>query len=175
MNTTKKIIIYCGCIIVGFLLLVLAYSLPDEPIYQHVRESVSQLETEGIHPQVYEGFVESQLDNFTDALMLNIASDTTYSSNALIAAAANCYHTYDGESVISWLTVNEEESGEASVISYARYWHGYLVILRPLLIIFNYQEIRIINYIVQVLLIMILFCTIVSKGKNNLHYPFLQH
>ena len=30
---------------------------------------------------------------------------------------------------------------------YSRYWHGYQIILRPLLCIFNYKQIRIINYI----------------------------
>ena len=30
---------------------------------------------------------------------------------------------------------------------YARYWHGYLTVLRPLLLLFDYSQIRIVNYI----------------------------
>lgn len=32
--------------------------------------------------------------------------------------------------------------------NYARYWHGYLVVLRPLLKVFSYPEIRSLNYFV---------------------------
>ena len=38
--------------------------------------------------------------------------------------------------------------------AYARYWHGYTVLLRPLLCVFNYWQIRMVNYILLSLLAM---------------------
>lgn len=36
---------------------------------------------------------------------------------------------------------------------YTRYWHGYLVLLRPLLLLFDYKVIRIISFITSIILI----------------------
>ncbi len=46
---------------------------------------------------------------------------------------------------------------------YARYWHGYLTILRPLLAIANYQTIRIINLIVTCILVITLLYLVYKK------------
>lgn len=46
---------------------------------------------------------------------------------------------------------------------YARYWHGYLAILRPMLVLFDYSTIRIILFIVTMLLIGILLFLLYKK------------
>ncbi len=38
----------------------------------------------------------------------------------------------------------------AEVINYPRYWHGYLIILKPIMVLLNYQQLRIVNFILQV-------------------------
>ena len=54
------------------------------------------------------------------------------------------------------LDIAENGANESTIFSdYARYWHGYQVVLRPLLYIFNYNQIRILNYITFFILLSI--------------------
>lgn len=59
------------------------------------------------------------------------------------------------------------------VFDYARYWHGYIVILRPLLLIFNIFEIRIILQIVLLLFFVILLYYISKKRSWKLSLIYL--
>lgn len=43
-----------------------------------------------------------------------------------------------------------------TLTSYERYWHGYLVVLKPLLLVFNYGQIRILNGIVMAILVLLI-------------------
>lgn len=172
MKTHQKIAVFFSFIAVSFLLLVLVYALPAAPIKQHVNESISQFKIEGEYPLEYQGFPGSKRDNFTDALMLNIASDTS-SESVLIRSAANYYRTYTGKPVISWLKIYKKAPKSETFVSYARYWHGYLVFLKPLLTVFNYQQIRMINYLVELLLILYLTLLLAKKGKRQFILPFL--
>lgn len=62
-------------------------------------------------------------------------------------------------------TVNKdvEESFE-----YARYWHGYLVFLRPALVIFNIGQIRTI-LIVTFIMLLIIFMAVLIKNIGVLY------
>lgn len=59
--------------LVGYLLLVMVYCIPTENMEKHVKESVPIFLKEGDYPKIT-GSTTSQLDNFTDALMLLTAS-----------------------------------------------------------------------------------------------------
>ena len=67
-------------------------------------------------------------------------------------------------------TVNDnvDESFE-----YARYWHGYSLILRPLFLIFNVTQIRILLKIVFVILSTILLCLIAAKFDVKIMFMYL--
>ncbi len=60
---------------------------------------------------------------------------------------------------------NAVNKNYSSMISYPRYWHGYLLILKPLLIIFDYKQIRYIN------MILLLFAFILTSINiyNNIN------
>ncbi len=148
-----KLILYMLIsVIIGYLLLVMVYVIPLKPINEHVRDSVKIFEREGTYPQLVNGFQDSQLDNWTDALMLLIASHEGASGSIFKQAAQNAYSKVDDtnptESLIS-IYVNNSEKKE---VSYARYWHGYLVFLKPLLVFCDYGEIRFLNMAFQLAL-----------------------
>lgn len=42
-------------------------------------------------------------------------------------------------------------------MEYARYWHGYLIVLKPVLLFFDYADLRVINLILELLLILSVF------------------
>ena len=68
-----------------------------------------------------------------------------------------------------------EDVPGGDAFTYGRYWHGYLVILKPLLFIFNYYQIRWLNTIIGCSLISIIM---IGFYKNleavNMHWPLLQ-
>ena len=47
--------------------------------------------------------------------------------------------------------------------SYARYWHGYNVLLKPALLVMNLENVRILSFFVQLSLLMVLFVKLYEK------------
>ena len=66
-------------VIGGSFLLAAAYALPQRSIDKHVEESVAVLTEEGNYPVETPGILGTMRDNYTDAIMLNMASyDSKY-------------------------------------------------------------------------------------------------
>ena len=156
-------------IIVGFLLLCLVYCIPTRMMVDAGYESNDVLKSEGIYG--YEYFSLRTLDNFTDAVMLNTAS---YHSNESIwknAAEAFWGSVDEMDAFQSYLAVASGAAMETEPVSYSRYWHGYLVFLKPLYALFNYTEIRNINKVIQFSLLIIAL-VLLNKKYPNLTLPF---
>lgn len=125
--------------VIGYSLLVAAYSLPANRIEQHVKESSVYF---GKKDNNLMAAKSATLDNFTDSLMLLIAAHEN--GDGAWEAAINCanYEKQDRgpeESLIAIYGNGESADLESP---YGRYWHGYLIFLKPLLCFLNYGEIR---------------------------------
>ncbi|WP_251213209.1 hypothetical protein [Adlercreutzia murintestinalis] len=70
--------------------------------------------------------------------------------NPLIASLESAWLYNDDNAQVD--NLRQSLSG-ASTAHYTRYWHGYLVLVKPLLIIFNVQEIRLVFQIVFIVLV----------------------
>jgi len=146
------VILLCG-IIIGFVLLLAVYALPTAPMANHVLASVPAFNGEWAREESYEtlvpGYRGTQLDNSTDAAMLLHA---VYEGNESLVerVADGRVYSMNGNGFASLLTygLNEGSSGMPSP-SIARYWHGYLVFLKPLLCFLSYLDIRMLLTIVQ--------------------------
>lgn len=169
----KYVSIYIFMICTLMLMLTLASMIPKENLREKVTESADILYEEGNRKKVFIPYknIEMQFDNYSDALMINTAysidpesplysamvarknyipgvTETIEQDNEkeLKSASKYKYHNEVGE--LKDLANNDiTESFE-----YARYWHGYLVLLRPLLTISNVSTIRLILTIVFVAL-----------------------
>lgn len=156
-----------GAIIIWSFLLITAYALPMQPIKEHIKESIKTFEMEGLYPQESVGDISSQLDNFTDAYMLNISG---YDGNesVLQKAFGSYYTTYkDSSNPIDYLYYDSDTKD-----SYARYWHGYVVFLKGLLIFFNYEQIRKLLYVIDLFAIIWSVLELQKKEKKYI-LPFL--
>jgi hypothetical protein len=126
----------------GAFLLTLAFMLPVN--MGHKAESMEILEKEGWYPRAtvtaqswdtyFHSYLPDVMDDSTDRIMLYTALDTGRGNP--LRRAMNAYNEFSGD--------------------YAYYWHGYVCILRPLLLLFDYSELRILNGICQLLLILLL-------------------
>lgn len=145
-NCTKE---FRKCVITFLLLnivfvisLWLVCLLPDENIKLHLEQSISILNEEGAGwPFVFSYTSGSQLDNSTDWLMLTNTSFDEMETSALKEAM--------------------------SVHGYPRYWHGYLVFLRPLMLLMPYTSIRYVNmFLLMFLLVQNMLCMAERIGKK---------
>ena len=121
-----------------------SYSLNNKRIVNHVYESAQTIEKEGVYPRVILNAEKAQLDNFTDSWMLTIAMGIDGKTS--IDSAMSCYYKFNEDSEDKAENLLRVVRGEKTEeYEYTRYWHGYQVFLRPLLQVFNYEEIRYIN------------------------------
>ncbi|MFR6406332.1 MAG: hypothetical protein ACLUN6_03765 [Holdemanella sp.] len=102
------------------------------------------------YEQVLKGYTSTQLDNSTDAYML--LSAIHRSDKSAVDQAVNVYTWQDPDSFGQYGTLlRYGKSGSEGMQenATARYWLGYLVVLKPLLLFLNYMDIRMLNMIVQ--------------------------
>jgi hypothetical protein len=148
----RLVVVFVALLLLFVLGMTAVFALPRGPIRAHVAQSIPQFELEGVQYRPFLGIPSYQLDNYTDMLMLDGAlgkpGDPPYR-----AAMANVYALPPGlnpsEMATATTTLPLLKAAVAdqygSVFPYARYWHGYLMILRPELTLFSYQAVRFIN------------------------------
>lgn len=138
-----------------FLLLLGACALPGGPVRAHLADSARTIQQEGLYP-AYFGFKLFQMDNYTDTLMLMEAA-TADETGPLTAMMTNTVYNVDnfetlGDDLAAYLEARA--GGDPAAVqaaglepfSYARYWHGYLIWLRPLLCLMPYTGVRAVQY-----------------------------
>lgn len=176
-------------VLIGWGLLTLVYLLPVEKMEVNMSPSAEVLASEGYTPTSVTPYLSSRgdngkrslrrmlfnswitlRDNFTDALMLGAAS---CDSDKPAYQKALLIYKYD-ETPIEALNYVFAGSAPANIPlnSYARYWHGYLIILKPLLMLLNYSEIRLLNILIEFILLLILFREMLKKFNSNFVFLF---
>lgn len=169
----KRIMIWVGIIVstvaIAILLMLLVYSNNSESLQKNLLESSEVFKKEYIY-KMLDGTPTSYLDNYTDALMLLISAYDG-EENLINKSFENYYNTlynrYPNEVLAS--------IGGKNFIRtlYPRYWHGYVIFLRPLLTIFNYAQIRILNVIFQIVILITFVVLMLIKKKEKYLIPFI--
>lgn len=169
-------ILLVGGTAAGLLALLLVYCIPTAPIQEHVYLSLPMLEKEFSDSEIVEGYPGSLTGSFTDCLMLENA---IYHSDAH-TTLEQVLHMYRGESgtgdgwapgysLIDYL----EGTDQPREVEYARYWHGYLVLLRPLLFLMNFNAVRVMASGVQLLLVGMIVMACYRQKQPFLGQAFL--
>ena len=129
-------------VLIGAALMIFVYALPDERAVENIRAALPLYEREGTYPSWALG-EHSKLDNFTDAIMLlEIIHPTT---DLINAAMLNPRFVSSAEEkpVDALIKIFRGDTEGLSETIYPRYWHGYLVILKPLLLLMKTNHARI--------------------------------
>lgn len=174
MNFLAKLFItYVSLIIIFVSLLVLVDLIPSKYLRNNIGSSLGLLKKEGDYSSYGIKWRRVIRDSFTDTLMLNEAY-TVNSKEPLKSAMSSYYSggTYDSGKQTSSLEQLYNGS-ETRLESYDRYWHGYLTTLRPMLVIFSFQQIRIIFTVTLLLLWCLLLYLIYLKAGLRLAFSFL--
>lgn len=158
----KYVVLVIAMAVIGLLLLCLVYLIPTE----RITANASKANTESWEPGEYliDNMRCTYLNNYTDAFMLNTAACPGEGSILNKAVAAYSY-SYGENSFESFKKFFGNEPGY-SLEHYARYWNGYLIFLKPLLLFFDYSGIRIFNIIVTSLLLIFLLIRMVKSSTS---------
>ena len=173
------LILFLGAVL-GLAALLLVYCLPVEPMRVHVWNSLSMIEQEFKDTGVIEGYPATLTGNFTDCLMLEHAVYENEEHSLL----SRVLYIYRGESSVSEGWIDGWAPGyslkdylefipQPREVQYARYWHGYLVILKPLLLLTSVNSLRVLASAVQLILVGFLVMGYVKKGAGALGTAFL--
>lgn len=157
--------------LIGFSLLFVVFLIPTEKMEDHVKQSAYIMEKEPNNIEIF-SWCTSAVDNFTDSIMLMAAIDSNDAS--LIDRTLNVYRgEYDKQSGCESLINFSNGASLTKEVSYPRYWHGYLITLKPLLYLFNYGQIRLINIVVQTLLTIYLVYLMYKKNIKECIIPYV--
>ena len=186
----RYVLIFVVLLGIYFVLLTLTGLIPSSTLEKHVRESSETLVEEGEKVTYNLGYKEENIFTFTDALMINTAYsvDNREPIKSFILARKNYipgqteevymdkqYNLGANKNYINPDTGDLYQTKELYGLmhgedikdsyEYARYWHGYLAVLRPLLFLFNYEGIRIVLFILT-LIAVISMIILISKKIN---------
>lgn len=173
---SNLLLIIAGSVL-GLAALLLVHLLPLDSIREHVYWSLPMIEKEFEDEVIIDGYRSTLTGNFTDCLMLEHA---VYESNGH-SLLEQVLHMYRGESYElegGWnpgysLKDYLENVPQPREVEYARYWHGYLVVLKPLLLLTSFNTIRLLNSAVQLLLAGFVVMALCRKNASPLATGFL--
>lgn len=169
----NTLILLLGSVAVGALLLVLIYSLPVESARAHVESSLYEMVEVEDDPDgdALRKKIIGIKDNFTDCLMVQNALERVEGKN-LWEHAMYAYH-YDLGNEATWMTEKSlgaflRQGPEGMYLrEYSRYWHGYLVYLKPLLMCMSWRNVETFLLVCQAVLL--LAALGLSCYKKNLY------
>ncbi len=153
------------CSLIGFFLLFVVNCLPSGRVAANVRRSGVTLMEEGDYYSIIPTDSSSILDNFTDSIMLlttgytgkrSAWEETIYAYRIYgkkMSKEESCTHCGD---------LPEEKQKE---LDYTQYWHGYKLILKPLLAFWDLAGIRQLN---TMLIFSLLTAIVLLMNKRKL-------
>lgn len=130
-------VMFAGLILLYLILLSAVSCIPNDWLSGNYEESMNEF-TKGMYWSVDDSLVGTQMDGGTDQLILS-----------------NCMADESQPPFFYMLDVKD----------YARYWHGYLVPVRPLLCLMTYKHIKYISMI----LCFLLLCLVYEKVTKRLN------
>lgn len=131
---------FLGSVALGVALLLLCACLPQRPIDAHVKDAALALGSEGAYHRVFDTAPTAQLDNYTDAIIMDVSRGTT--ASRISSILTNPVHR-DAEDPVEALAIYAGQEADArESFFYPRYWMGFRVLTRTALVFLNYLQIR---------------------------------
>jgi hypothetical protein len=167
MKTLKYVFLLLGCSLIGYLLITVVYLLPTDIIKENVKRGVNIFRSEGDFPELADGYRSTKLDNDTDSVMLaNACCPVTNVIKDAMNVPMVIYNTAP-DRISSLDSYVYSRNGLTNISTYPRYWHGYLVLLKPLLCFFDFSDLRVMNMFLHSLIWLLLIRLFIIKGYDR--------
>lgn len=147
-KTAPYIITYIGAVVLGLLLLFLVSLIPQGWLTENWKDGRDASIRINTFDLFIEGDYSTYLDNYTDDMKMDLA----YRLNEHSIITPTAVLTYIDGSFMEYY-------------EYGRYWQGYCVILRPLMLFFNYNTIQMIAGVTLVILLLVLMYQLFKQQK----------
>lgn len=169
INLGKYIITFFITLGILFSVLVLTAKIPKSYIKENIIESKSSFEDTTREVRYIGKYRDyTYIHPYADAIILNIIYNIDY-ENPIKSTMEAKYYQKDSQYSTGirdfFATVDNDEKANKE---YLRYWHGSMSILRPLLTIFNLEQIYTINKVFVTILIIVLIGILLKKGYKLL-------
>ena len=181
MSVIKKhiLILLMGSIL-GLLALVVVHLLPTQQMRENVRWSIDMIEKEFSDEVMIDGYNATLTGNFTDCLMLEHAI-YSHENHSVLEQVLHMYRSetyYDENYEDGWWPGQSLKDYLGNVpqpreVTYGRYWHGYLVIIKPLLWLTTFNTIRLFNAALQLILAGFVAIELCKRGADSLAKAFM--
>ena len=161
--------------VVGLMLLAGAFLLPTERIRTHVENSIGILTQETDYFSVTKSILGSRLDNYTDALYLNQAligrKDIGLREGIL---GGNIYLVEGDLSPVNNLSEVLKHPENATIVStYSRFFNGYEVAVKVMLLFTDYSGIRQFNLLLEFFLLLFLCYLMFKRNLTDYILPVI--
>lgn len=176
LGICRHLLILMAGALLGLFALFLVYCIPTDRMQLHIWQSMELIESEFASDRLLESCPATMTGNFTDCLMLE---HTIYksSTHSLLEQMLYMYRGESGEgegwapgfSLSDYLNNLPQERE----VEYARYWHGYLVFLKPLFCFMTLPAWRMLSAALQMLLAGLVAMLCARRGGKVLGIGFL--
>lgn len=167
------ILLLLGSAILGTLLLVLVFCLPTERMKQHVAVSTEEMlkDADQISRNGFSNYIQTKRESYTDAIMVQNAIERIPGKNVFEHAMWMYHNDLEEEvwtpedSLKAYCT--EQNTDNMYLHEYSRYWHGYLVYLKPLLLLFSWKQLSVMGVVLQIILMAVVIGLAVKKKRSG--------
>lgn len=166
-----SIMLFLG-FIVGLFLLTLANSFPEKNMINRYKQNYTYFEGKEGWDQLVKGYELTTIDYNTEIHMIKGALTPLPPSKENIVQQSMRGYAYNEPGTVHGLKEYHytKEDVDISCDSYERYWHGYEIVLTPLLMFLDYPDLIIINIVCQG---MLLFLVFKECKESNLQISFI--
>ena len=150
----KYFIAFIFVTIIEIILLVSVSVIPRQAIQDNMLESAYYLCEDSVFFYANSKDMSSKIDRYADSILLNITYHLD-SQNPLSSAMSSSYYfniTENENENLLYTVTNQTEP----TLKYSRYWHGSIVFVRPLLMLFNIKQIYLLNSVLIICLALVL-------------------
>lgn len=163
MNRQKTIALICkmiamviGCASIAVLLMYAVYLLPTEKMAENVVKSKELLYAQDDSKELLSENYWNAYDRGTNIIILHeiiYPNSQNVLRDALLVPTARYTANWNGDWADTLLDyAQNREYKDTDYVSYARYWHGYLIFLKPLFLLMDLQGTYILNAVVLLVL-----------------------
>ena len=158
------IIIFILTLFILFFALVVSSMIPRSAIEPKIIESVEFYKKRaGLH-EIEKDHIYSYIHYYADTRKLNILYFTDSENPTESILWSKYYQEIKADTNSNF--INAVEKNKEPNEQYLRYWNGCLLVLRPLLTIFNMEQIYLINIILLSILALVLIYMLFKKSKK---------
>ena len=158
------IIIFILTLFILFFALVVSSMIPRSAIEPKIIESVEFYKKRaGLH-EIEKDHIYSYIHYYADTRKLNILYSTDSENPTESILWSKYYQEIKADTNSNF--INAVEKNKEPNEQYLRYWNGCLLVLRPLLTIFNMEQIYLINIILLSILALVLIYMLFKKSKK---------